>query len=149
MSKKIYYHGNQNKKHRFSELKPCFFTEDKEYAKGYGDYVYPYIIETKKPFDTATDEEARYIYNNFYLKSDLAEDNIFLDKGQHISFINADNFFAWLATEKQLNNITEYDSIIVKEFSNDISQYSTNLSIVPLNINQIKPIKTLTKKIKL
>ena len=33
-SETIVYHGNENKVHRFSEIRPSFFTTDKEYAKG-------------------------------------------------------------------------------------------------------------------
>lgn len=135
-NKTIFYHGNENKEHRFSEIKPSFFTTDKKYAEGYGDYVYEYNIETKNPFDTATDEKARAFYNTQFLKDDLGKDAKYIKKGERIAENDADNFWAYLAVEVLLDKELKYDSIIVHELAG--REYETSISVVPLDINQIK-----------
>lgn len=139
-SQTIFYHGNQNKTHRFSEYRPCFFTTDKNYAEGYGEFVYPYNLEIKKQFNPAIDEKARKYYNEEFLKDELGQEAKKLEKGEHIHFNDADNFWSFIASEAEINNL-DYDSIVVEEFKGDSDNYTTNLSIVPLNVKQIKPIQ--------
>ncbi len=143
-NKTIFYHGNENKEHRFSEIKPSFFTTDKKYAECYGDYVYEYRIETNNPFDTATDENARDFYNNRFLKDELGKEAAYINKGQRISENDADNFWAYLAVEVQLDKELTYDSIIVNELAG--IKFDTSISIVPLEVNQIN--RKFEKKIK-
>jgi hypothetical protein len=143
-SKTIFYHGNENKTHKFSEIMPSFFTSDPEYAKGYGDYVYPYTIDTKKTFDTATDEVAREYYNNVFLKDELGTDAKLIKQGQHISANDADNFWAFITVEELMGNGLGYDSIIVDEVLGE-PNYKTHLSIVPFKNDQIITLKQ-TKK---
>lgn len=139
-SETIYYHGNDNKIHRFSEYRPCFFTTDKNYAEGYGNFVYSYQLEIKKPFNPSTDEKAREYYNEVFLKDELGKDVKKLEKGEHIHFNDADNFWSFIASEAEINNV-DYDSIVVEEFKGTSDNYTTNLSIVPLNVKQIKPVQ--------
>ncbi|CAH7382139.1 hypothetical protein VCHA53O466_40436 [Vibrio chagasii] len=134
----VVYHGNENSTHRFSELRPSFFTSDKDYAGGYGNFVYAYTIDSVKPFDTATDEEARRYFNEEFLNDTLGKESKYLNKGESIHFNDADNFWAFLAVEALLNPSLGYDSIIVNEMTGN--HFKTQLSIVPLCINQIKPI---------
>lgn len=143
-NKTIFYHGNENKTHKFSEYMPSFFTSDKEYAKCYGDYVYSYTIETKKPFDTATDEKARAYYNEVFLKDELGCNAKELKKGEHISANHADNFWAFIAVEELEGKGSGYDSMIVNELVKD--SFETGLSIVPFDLKQIKPKKELKQK---
>jgi len=140
-SNTIFYHGNENKVHKFSEIMPSFFTSDKNYAEGYGDYVYAYNIVVKSPFDTATDEEAREYYNDCFLSNELGVSAKRINKGEHISEKDADNFWAFLAVEVMLNKTINYDSIIVNEAAGHSEEYNTHLSIVPLDTKQIIPIK--------
>lgn len=145
-SETIFYHGNENKEHYFSEIRPSFFSTDKEYSSGYGKYVYSYNLEIKKPFDPATDEIARTYYNENFLQSELAEDARPLELGEHIHINHADNFWAYISSEEEMGNGLGYDSIIVNEGSSLINEYKTNLSIVPLSVKQIKPLKAICKK---
>lgn len=137
--KTVFYHGNENKEHRFSELRPTFFTTDKEYAKGYGDYVYPYKIRAKKIFDTSTDEQAREYYNNVFLKDVLGKDAKRIEKGQKLSFVDADNFWAFIVVEEEMGNGLGYDSMLVCEGTEE--HFNTSVSIVPFSIKQIVPLK--------
>lgn len=130
-----YYHGNENKIHRFSEYSPPFFTTDKEYAKCYGDYVYPYTLSIKKPFDTSKDEIARNYYNTEFLTHELGNGAKYIPKGERISENYADNFWAFLSVEESLGNGFGYDAIIVNEAAG--IHFKTDISIVPLNIKQI------------
>lgn len=134
----IVYHGNENKIHNFSEISPSFFTTDKEYAKGYGDFVYPYKLKIKSPFDTATDESARKYYNNNFLNDKLGKEAKKLSKGERICANNADNFWAYLSVEVLINKDLNYDCIIVDE-KTDL-EYKTDYSIVPLDKSQIEVI---------
>lgn len=143
-NKTTFYHGNENKEHRFSEIRPCFFTTDNEYAKAYGDYVYPYTLDIEHPFDTATDEDARLYYNKNFLNDELGKEARFIEKGERISENDADNFFAYLAVEVQINKDLKYDSILVHEAAGKV--YNTDISVVPLNVNQIKPKKDVKIK---
>lgn len=145
----VFYHGNENKIHRFSELVPSFFSTDKEYSEGYGSYVYEYNLDIKKPFNTATDEKAREYYNNVFLKDELGQNASYIEKGEYISFVDADNFWAFISVEEEIGNGLGYDSMVVKEFEGDFNDYKTNLSVVPFNKNQIKPIQKNTKKNKI
>lgn len=145
----VFYHGNENKTHKFSELKPSFFSTDESYSKGYGKYVYEYNLDIKKPFNPANDEVARKYYNEIFLKDELGKEAKYLKKGEYISFIDADNFWSFISVEEEIGNGLGYDSIIVKEFEEDVKDYKNNLSIVPLKIEQIKPIKKNQKKIKI
>lgn len=133
----IFYHGNENLTHNFSEIKPSFFTSDYNYALGYGNNVKPYKIRSKKVFDTSSDNYALDYYNNVFRKDELGKDAKELKKGEEISFLDADNFWAFITVESELGNIQKYDSIIVKEYS---ESYKTDISIVPFNINQIEKI---------
>lgn len=144
-SETIYYHGNDNKIHRFSEYRPCFFTTDKNYAECYGNFVYPYQLEIKKPFNPSTDEKAREYYNEVFLKDELGKEAKKLEKGEHIHFNDADNFWSFIASEAEINNV-DYDSIVVEEFKGDSANYTTNLSIIPLNVKQIKPVQNIKIK---
>lgn len=137
-SETIVYHGNENKIHRFSEIRPSFFTTDKEYAKGYGDFVYPYKLKIEKPFDTATDESAREYYNNNFLNDELGKEATKLSKGERICANNADNFWAYLAVEVLINKDLNYDGIVVDEKTG--SEYKTDYSIVPLDKSQIEAV---------
>ena len=143
-SETIVYHGNENKVHIFSETRPSFFTTDKEYAKGYGDFVYPYKLKIKTPFDTATDESARKYYNNNFLNDELGKEATKLSKGERICANNADNFWAFLAVEVLINKDLNYDGIIVNE-KTDL-EYKTDYSIVPLDKSQIEIVKKLKIK---
>lgn len=145
----VFYHGNENKIHRFSELAPSFFSTDKKYSESYGNYVYEYSLNIKKPFNTSIDEKAREYYNNVFLKDELGQNASYIEKGEHISFVDADNFWAFVSVEEEIGNGLGYDSIIVKEFEGELNEYNTNLSVVPLNKNQIKPIQKNTKKNKI
>lgn len=145
-SNTIFYHGNENSKHRFSEYRPSFFTTDKEYAKCYGDHVFAYSIETKSPFDTATDEVARDYYNNVFLKDELGKEASFIKKGERISENHADNFWSFLGVEVQLDKTLNYDSILVHEAAG--IYFDTSISIVPLEINQIIPRNKKVSKYK-
>jgi hypothetical protein len=148
-SNTVFYHGNENKKHSFSEIMPSFFTSDKEYAKGYGDYVYSYNIEINNPFDTATNEEDRKYYNEIFLNHELGKEAKEINKNEHISENDADNFWAFIAVEVQLDKTINYDSIVVNESAGHSEEYKTHLSIIPLNTNQIKAIQKINKKNKL
>ena len=145
----VFYHGNENKIHRFSELAPSFFSTDKKYSESYGNYVYEYSLNIKKPFNTSIDEKAREYYNNVFLKDELGQNASYIEKGEHISFVDADNFWAFVSVEEEIGNGLGYDSIIVKEFEGELNEYNTNLSVVPLNKNKIKPIQKKTKKNKI
>lgn len=145
----VFYHGNENKIHRFSELAPSFFSTDKKYSESYGNYVYEYSLNIKKPFNTSIDEKAREYYNNVFLKDELGQNASYIEKGEHMSFVDADNFWAFVSVEEEIGNGLGYDSIIVKEFEGELNEYNTNLSVVPLNKNQIKPIQKNTKKNKI
>ncbi len=144
-SQTIFYHGNQNKTHRFSDYRPCFFTIDKNYAEGYGDFVYPYNLEINKLFNPVIDEKAREYYNEVFLKDELGKEAKKLEKGEHIHFNDADNFWSFIAGEAEMNNV-DYDSMIVEEFKGTSDNYTTNLSIVPLNVKQIKPLQNIKIK---
>ena len=50
-NKAIFYHGNENKTHKFSECMPSFFTSDPEYAKGYGKFVKESVTEAKSDYE--------------------------------------------------------------------------------------------------
>lgn len=143
-SETIFYHGNENKIHKFSEYRPCYFTSDKNYAAGYGDFIYPYQLEIKKPFNPSTDEKARDYYNEVFLKDELGKNAKKLEKGEHISF-DSDNLWSFLSVEAEMNRI-DYDSIIVEEFKGESDNYTTNLSVVPLSVKQIKPVKNIKIK---
>lgn len=145
----VFYHGNENKIHRFSELVPSFFSTDKKYSEGYGNYVYEYNLNIKKPFNTSIDEKAREYYNNVFLKDELGQNASYIKKGEHISFVNADNFWAFISVEEEIGKGLGYDSIVVKEFEGELNEYNTNLSVVPLNKNQINPIQKNRKKNKI
>lgn len=134
----IVYHGNENKTHNFSEISPSFFTTDKEYAKGYGDFVYPYKLKIKSPFDTATDESAREYYNNNFLNDTLGKEATKLSKGERICANNADNFWAYLSVEVLIDKDLNYDGLIVNEKTG--LKYKTDYSIVPLDKSQIKVV---------
>jgi len=134
-----FYHGNENKVHKFNAYRPPFFSWDKEYAKCYGDYVKEYTIETKKPFDTATDEEARTYYNNAFLNDELGNGAKKIKQGEHISANDADNFWAFISIEEQIGKGLGYDSMVVNEGMED--HFETGLSIVPFETSQIKPKK--------
>lgn len=141
----IFYHGNENPIHKFSEVMPSFFSSDKEYSMGYGDYVYSYQIKTKKPFDTATDEVALNYYNTVFLNHELGKEAKKIKKGQHISANDADNFWAFLSVEEMIGNGFGYDSIIVDEGL--YGQFKTYLSIVPFKNSQIMPTQDTLKAI--
>jgi ribosomal protein S18 acetylase RimI-like enzyme len=145
-SETIFYHGNENKIHRFSEIKPSFFTTDPEYAKAYGDHVYQYKIHTNKIFNTAENEEYRNYYNNIFLNDELGQGASKIEKGQHIHFNDADNFWSFISVEVQIGNVKDFDSIIVDEKTEN--HYSTNISIVPFDKKQIKPINKLKNQLK-
>lgn len=147
-SKTSFFHGNENKTHIFSEYQPCFFTTDKEYALCYGETVKEYNIDTKKPFDTATDNIALNYYNDVFLKDELGKDAKKISNGEHISFIHADNFFAFIAVEELIGKGFGYDSIIVHE-GHFGDSFDTNLSIVPFDVRQIIPTNKPIKKNKL
>jgi hypothetical protein len=141
----IFYHGNENPIHRFSEVMPSFFSSDKEYSMGYGDYVHSYQIDIKKPFDTATDEVALNYYNTVFLSHELGKEAKKIKKGQHISANDADNFWAFLSVEEMIGNGFGYDSIIVDEGLH--GRFKTNLSIVPFKNSQITPTQDTLKAI--
>ena len=143
-SSTVVYHGNENKVHKFSEIMPSFFTTDIDYAKGYGDNVKEYTLDIKKVFDTSNDEFARNYYNEKFLNDPLGQDAEKIEKGQHISFVHADNFWAFLSVEEQLGKGNGYDSIVVDERIE--KGYKTSLSIVPLDNSQIKPISKISTK---
>lgn len=144
----IFYHGNENKEHKFSEYKPCFFTEDPKYAECYGSNVKPYKLDINQPFDTSNDEQARNYYNREFRSSSLGLEAKEIKIGEHIHFMDADNFFAFLSVEEELGNGFGYDCIIVNEKSEGFND--NGLSIIPLKIDQINPIKLKIKnKIKL
>lgn len=145
-SKTIFYHGSEHKEHSFSEIMPSFFSTDEEYSSGYGEYVYSYNLEIENPFDPATDEIARTYYNEKFLKSELAMDAKPLVEGEHIHPNHADNFWAYIACEEEIGNGLGYDSMIVDEGKELVSEYKTHLSIVPFRVEQIKPIHALHKK---
>lgn len=136
----IFYHGNENLTHNFSEIKPSFFTSDYNYALGYGNNVKPYKIRSKKVFDTSSDDYALNYYNNVFRKDELGKEAKELKKGEHISFLDADNLWAFITVESELGNIKDYDSLCVKEYSNG---YDTDISIVPFNINQIEKLNEI------
>lgn len=136
----IFYHGNENKSHNFSELVPSFFSSDYNYALGYGKNVKPYRIKTKKAFDTSSDNYALDYYNNVFKKDELGKHAKELKKGECISFLDADNFWAFVTVESELGKIHDYDSIIVKEHS---IGYKTDTSIVPFKISQIEKLNEI------
>ncbi|MEZ9709161.1 hypothetical protein AB4254_10830 [Vibrio breoganii] len=139
----LYFHGNDNKIHRFSEYRPSFFSTDKDYAAGYGKYVYPYTIKAKKIFDTATDEEARKYFNEVFRKDILGAKAKEIQPREHISFIDADDFWAFIAVEEQLGKGAGYDAMLVCEGTNIEDHFKTALSLVPFEVNQIQPAKKL------
>lgn len=140
----IFYHGNENKEHKFSEYKPCFFTKDPKYAECYGENVKAYNLEIYKPFDTSKDELARNYYNNVFRASELGLEAKEIQIGEHIHFMDADNFFAFLSVEEEIGNGFGYDSIIVDE--KNIGFDDNGLSIIPLKISQIIPLKFKAKQ---
>lgn len=142
----VYYHGNENPIHKFSEYQPPFFTEDYNYALGYGDHVKAYRINSVKPFDPSTDEIARNYYNESFLKHELGVGAKPLGPGESISCNHADNFWAFISVEEEIGNGFGYDAIVVQEFlgSGDFSDsFTTNLSFVPFELSQVEEVKSI------
>lgn len=131
----VVYHGNDNPFHKFSEYKPSFFTEDYNYSLGYGKHVQAYQLNCSNVFDTASDDLALRYYNEFFLKDELGRDAKKLNKGEYISFVDADNFWAFLSVETEINSELNYDSFYVSEGTDNT--YKTDISIVPLNPQKI------------
>ena len=107
------------KEHKFSEYKPCFFTEDPKYAECYGSNVKPYNLEINQPFDTSNDEQARNYYNRISViisrirgKKKLKLVSIYTSWMLIISLL--------LSVEEELGNGFGYDCIIVNEKSEDL-----------------------------
>lgn len=139
MRNTVLYHGNDNPVHRFSEYMPSFFTEDFSYSMGYGKHVYAYRILSNKVFDPSVDEAARDFYNERFLRDELGAGAKPIENGGHLSFLYADNFWAFICVEEQIGRGFGYDSMIVKE--NIGGSYSTDFSVVPFSNSQIEKLK--------
>lgn len=151
----IAYHGTGNRIDAFGDASIAghFFTQDKEYAKGYvgGKTPLSLIDKTKKrrnylltveldinhPLDTKHDPAAVEFYNGKFLPTVNAIHVKYrqpelpaIEIGKYVSFIYADPLYRYLTRYE-----SPYDAILVDE---DISDYP---AIVPLKASQIRILK--------
>lgn len=149
----IAYHGTGNKITQFydSFLKPHYFTQDIEYAKGYvggksfnkntksRNYLLTVTLNIKNILDTKNDNEALSFYNTVFLphineiKTRYKQPPVKELNANYPSFIDSDDLYRFMVDDRFHHN---YDGILVNEGS------FTSPAIVPLKAYQITIIKT-------
>lgn len=136
----VCFHGSNKVFSKFSEYRPAFITPNLAYAKQYGRVIMELYLSIKKPFDTRYDRKAVQIYNEHFIKYDLARADVKPIKlGDAIHMNHADELWSFLVENPQFG----YDGIYVFEGEvSDLSHtlQSANIAIVPLHGWQIKAI---------
>jgi hypothetical protein len=152
----IAYHGTGAKITQFFQpsLAGHFFTQDKDYAKGYAggktplskidkpkktrNYLLTVELEINHMFDTKHDPQALAYYNTRFvpqineIRAKYHQPLVpILDPGRFVSFVNADDLYRHFMRFKP-----DYDGMLVDEGS------FTSPAIVPFNVAQIKIVKT-------
>lgn len=155
IEKIIAYHGTGDRFDAFKDgyVAGNFFTQDKEYAKGYVggktplslidkpkkryNYLLTVELDIHHPLDTKHDAEAVAFYNDVfrpvinaihrkYHKPEVPP----IDLGKYVSFVDADALWRYLTRYD-----SPYDAILVDE------NVSAEPGIVPLRASQIKILK--------
>lgn len=134
----VVYHGTKTDFDTFSDYKPNFFTASRDYASGYGDRIKPVFLKIEQPFDTATDAEARRIYNEEFRRDPLGADAKELNEGESVPFTWADEFFGFLYEREFTAKSRTYDGLIVAEKAGGNFGPEGEFAFVPLENTQIK-----------
>lgn len=134
----VVYHGTDAEFSEFSDYKPNFFTASADYANGYGETLMPVYLRIEKPFDTATDQEARRIYNDEFRNDPLGRDAPAIIEGQSVPFTWADELFGFLYEREFTAKQRKYDGLIVAEKAGGNFGAEGEIAFVPLENTQIK-----------
>lgn len=151
----VAYHGTGQRIEQFHQqtVTPHYFTQDKEYAKGYvgaktpisalekpkkgRNYLLTVELDINHVFDTKDDPAALDYYNNQFRPQINAIHAKFkqapipeLEPGKYVSFVYADALFRHFMRFK-----TDWDGMLVDEGS------FTSPAIVPFHASQIKIVK--------
>lgn len=154
-NKIIAYHGTGKRFDAFmdSSIAGNFFTQDKEYAKGYvggktplsvidkpkkgRNYLLTVELDINHPLDTKHDAQAVEFYNSQFLPTVNAIHAKYrqpelptIEIGKYVSFVYADPLYRYLTRYD-----SPYDAIIVEE---GITKHP---AIVPLRSSQVKILK--------
>jgi len=125
----VWYHGSKEKNVTFFDVRPAHFTNDIEFAKGFGKYINKYKLNINNPFNTRNEKDLE-IYNNVFIPFAINKTNEHnryykLENDKEVPFITSDLLWFFLRQRQRAGEYLEYDGIIVEELHGN--------SIVPIS----------------
>jgi len=135
----VVYHGTDKFFDEFDNWLPNFFTETKEYTKGFGDKQMAAYLSIQRPFDPENDKTARKMYNDEFVPwaKETYRDNkryTSLTKDEKVPFTTANTLFVFLRRKQREDPSFRYDGILIDEHIGEVTAW------VPLQNTQIKSV---------